>query len=137
MSLYPITTLDATTAGLNPNGIMPGTLIVIPIDMTTVQMTSFDLQHLSNTQDYSLRAWLSKYPDGVPIPSSIDGVATIAAGIYAIIKFSKLPMVIYIAGQTPPIDSFDILVSPGLYNLNILNLTNEVNVFGFIKTDLA
>ena len=132
MSLYPIVILTPSEASIAPNLIMPGNLIVIPLDMTTIQMTSIDLQQVSNTQDYSMRAWLSVYQNGAPLPSS-DGVS----GIFPIIKFSLFPIIIYIESQTPPANSFPILVTPGLYNLNILNLTNERNVFNFSQTNLA
>ena len=132
MSLYPTTVLDAVTAALNPNPIQPGNLIVIPIDMTSTLMTSIDLQQMSNTQDYSMRAWLSVYESGIALPSDAN-----PAGIYPVIKFSQYNIIVYREGQTPPESTFPILVPAGEYFLNILNLTNELNYFGFTKTDLA
>ena len=133
MGLYPITTLLPADAAENPNGIQPGTLIVIPIDMSSLLMTSIILQQLSNTQDFSLRATISIYPDGSPLPTTING--TMSNGIVAPMRALPSPIVLYIEGQTPPANSIAILVKPGIYNLNILNLTNEVNVFAFVKTD--
>ena len=117
MSLYPTTVLDATTAASGNNLIPSGTLLVIPIDMTVTQMTQIGLAQLSLTQDYSLRTWVSVYPDGMPI-----------GGIFPILRFASLPFTIYIAGQTPPQNTgYGVLVTPGSYYLNILNLTNEAN----------
>ena len=127
MSLYPTTVLDATTAASGNNLIPSGTLLVIPIDMTFTQMTQIGLAQLSLTQDYSLRTWVSVYPDGMPI-----------GGIFPILRFASLPFTIYIAGQTPPQNTgYGVLVTPGSYYLNILNLTNEANVLRFSQIDLA
>ena len=126
MSLYPTTILDAESAGLRPNPIPSGSLIVIPIDMTTVAMTQVMLVQVSYTQDYSLRTWLSLHPDGLAI-----------AGVIPILKTAGIPLVIHIADQILPPDVNAIAVEPGQYMLNVLNLTNEANVFSFSKTDLA
>lgn len=132
MGLYPITFLDAITAALAPNSIPSATLVAIPIDMTTVQMTQITVAQLSFTQNYSLRAWLSIDPAGIPLkpntPPDFFPVLGVLVG---------LPIVIYTAPQTPPVNTIDIVVAAGNYIFNILNLTNELNVFGFSKTDLA
>ena len=127
MSLYKIVNLTPEEAADGPNFIQPGNLITIQIDLTIISMTSIDLSQMSQTQDYSLRAWVSKYPSGIFFPP----------GHYAVKKFGWSPIVIYKSPQTPPDDSFSIMVEDGKYYLNILNLTNETNVFGFMKTDLA
>lgn len=132
MALYPITTLTPATASVEPNLLPSGTLFVIPIDMTTVNMTQLTLNQMSNTQDYSMRAWVSQFPDGIPLPSSVG------TGIYPVMKWDGLPIVVYLSGQTPPENTYSIEVpSSGIYNLNVLNLTNMANYFGFSKTDLA
>ncbi len=133
MTLYPITILDAVDAVLEPNPILSGTETIIPIDMTTTLMTELTVFQMSNTQDFSLRAWLSKYQNGIALPSI--GFAT--GGNYPIRRFGGVPIIIYVAGQSPPANTFPIEVTPGQYYLNILNLTNEQNIFGFTKTDLA
>lgn len=133
MSLYPTTIIDPVTAAIDPNGIQPGSLVVIPIDMSgDVLMTKIDLQHVAGQQDYSLRAWISLYQNGNPLPSDVN-----YSGNYPIIRFSNYPIVLYVAGQTPPPNTFSILVEPKAYFLNILNLTNEVNAFGFTQTDIS
>jgi hypothetical protein len=126
VSLYPITYLDAATAVLQ-NTLMPsGALVVIPIDMLTVQMTQINMAQLALTQDYSLRTWVSLDPDGLAIER-----------YFPILRTGGVPFVIYIAGFTPPTNTYSILVAPGNYFLNILNLTNEQNVLAFSQIDLA
>lgn len=127
MSLFPITELDANTAAQGNNLLPAGTLIVIPIDMTSVRMTQITVAQVSATQDYSMRTWLSEFPDGVAI----------APGPFPVLRTSGLPFVVYITGQTPPDGCYAMLVTPGTYILNIVNLTNEANLFSFSKTDLA
>lgn len=130
MSIYPISITDAATLSTEPNRISPGNMTCVPIDMTTVRMTKILLQQASNTQDYSLRAWLSLYQEGVALAD--NSIKT-----YTIMRNVLLPIIIYTAGQTPDAESFSVLVVPNYYFLNILNLTNEVNYFSFIKMDIA
>ncbi len=136
MSLYPIIQIDPSIAVLDPNKIPSGTLIVIPIDMTTVNMTSLTISQVSNTQDFSLRAWVSIYRDGDALPS--PALPQPSSGIYPVLRWVGLPLVLYLPGFTPPDDTVPIaLPGPGLYYFNLLNLTNELNYFGFGKTDLV
>jgi hypothetical protein len=126
MSLYPVTITDPATVSVGNNGIASGTLIAVSIDMTSTQMMQIVMAQLSLTQDYSLRTWVSVYPDG----------NAIAPGVFPILR-NGIPFIIYVAGQTPPSNTYAILVTPGSYFLNILNLTNENNVFAFSPTELA
>ena len=126
MSLYPVTIIDAATAGSGNNLMPSSTLLAIPIDMTTIQMTQISMAQLSLTQDYSLRTWVSRYPDGLAIN-----------GPFPILRNGGIPFIIYVASQTPPANTIATLVAPGSYFLNILNLTNEQNVLGFSQIDLA
>lgn len=125
MSLYPIIELDPEIAALDPNMLPAGTLIVLPVDMSSVQMVQIVLVQLSQTQDYSMRTWLSRYPDGIAI----------APGVFPVLRGQGLPFVIHTADQTPPENTNAIQVEAGNYILNILNLTNEINVFSFSTTD--
>lgn len=132
MGLYSTTMLAATAAVAAPNPIPSSTLVAIPIDMTTVQMTQITVAQLSFTQNYSLRAWVSTYPGGIPLnPDTPPDFFPVLANMVG------LPIVIYTPSHTPPANTLDILVEAGSYVFNILNLTNEANVFGFSKTDLA
>lgn len=120
--------MTADSLSTEPNLLPPGNLIVVPLDMTIVQMTQIMLQQMSNTQDYSMRAWISQFPGGIPLGS----------GIYSVLKFGAgLPIIVHVASQTPPENTFPVLVSPTEYFVNILNLTNEANFFGFLQTNLA
>lgn len=133
MSLYPTIFLTVAEASPEPNFMPSGTLVVIPIDMTVNQMVEISVNQMSNTQDYSMRGSLSVYPGGDPIPSSsFEGIGT-----FAVMKYGAYPLAVYVPGQIPPENTFPIQVSPGVYNLNILNLTNEKNIFGFALTVLA
>jgi hypothetical protein len=125
--LYPSITLDPLIANLHNNVVPSGTLVVLPIDMTSVQMTQIKMLQISFTQDFSLRAWLSVYPGGTPLPP----------GYFPLLRTSGVPFVVYCAGQTPSPPDLASLVEPGRYMLNVLNLTNVENEFSFNKMDLV
>jgi hypothetical protein len=126
MSLYLINLSDADTLSVDSNIIAAGTLICCPIDMQTVEMSQITLYQESDTQSFSLRAWISRFQGGIAIP-----------GNYAVPKWGGVPILVHTPSQTPPDDVFPVLVEPGLYFLNIFNLTNETNIFRFEKIDLA
>jgi len=117
MSLYPI--IPITPSG-NPIIAPSGNLLIATIDMTTTTMLKINLTHLSSSQDYSLRLWLSVQPDGMAL----------APGHFPLLHSAMLPIIVYTTGQ-PPDNTIAIRVSPGQYALNILNLTNEQNVLAF------
>lgn len=126
MNLYPITVLDPMTAASGFNSLSSGSLVVIPLDLTTVAMTQVTVVQASLTQDFSLRGWISLYPDGIAL-----------ANDFPILRGNGLPIVIYVPLQTPPDDCIPVAVpASGLYYLNILNLTNVANIFAFTKADL-
>lgn len=126
MSLFPITILDPITAASGFNTLLSGSLVVIPLDMTFAAMTQITIVQASLTQDFSLRGWISVYPDGIAL-----------ASVFPILRGNGLPIVIYVPLQTPPNDCIPIAVpASGIYYLNVLNLTNESNVFAFTKADL-
>lgn len=127
MALYPTTVIDNATLAQEPNFINPSSLIVTPIDMTTAQMVQIDVQQMSNTQYFSLRAWVSQFQNGIAF----------APGNYPVLTWAGALIVIYVPGQTPSANTFAIQVPVGTYWFNILNLTNEHNVFSFLITTLA
>lgn len=104
-----------------------GALVSWPLDLTSASMIQIILAQLSLTQDYSLRAWISVYVNGIPL----------APGYVPVMQTGGLPLVVYISPQTPPANTFAVPVSPGLYVLNVFNLTNEANVLGYLATTLA
>jgi hypothetical protein len=126
MSLYPITVATAATLSINPNLIASGSLIAVPIDMTANQMIQIILQQASNTQDFGLRASISLWEDGIAIGET-----------YPLLRFAGLPVVVYVEGQTPPVETVPILVAPGYYFVNVLNLTNSPAYFAFSQTILV
>lgn len=128
VSLYPTTVLEASVAAEEPNVILAGTLTVIPLDMTVSQMVQLNLWQMSIwTEDFSLRAWISVFENGIPYPP----------GPTPIIRYGGAPIVVYVESQTPPEHSIAVPVPPGVYFLNILNLTNSTNIYGFAETVLA
>jgi len=131
MALYPTITIDPVLAASEYfNNLPSGTLALIPLDMRTVMMTEITIAQASLTQDYSLRGWVSAYPDGM-------SVVLPPANVFAIMRTGGVPIVVHTASQTPPDDCIAVVIASGQYYLNVLNLTNAANVFAFTKTDLA
>ena len=107
--------------------IAPGAWMGWPVDLTNVNMIQITLAQLSQTQDYSLRAWVSVYEQGVPLPP----------GATPVMRISGFPFIVYTASQIPPAASIAVLVAPGVYVLNVFNLTNEQNILGYSMLTLA
>ena len=105
-----------------------GNLLMFPVDMSQVNMLQIALAQLSQTQDYSLRAWVSVYPNGMPLPP----------GYVSVLKVGGLPLVLFAFGLIPPTNT---LLCPialrQQYILNVLNLTNEDNVLGVTTANLV
>jgi hypothetical protein len=99
----------------------PSVRIDWPIDLSDGGMIVVTLVQVSETQDYSLRAWVSQYANGVPL----------APGYTPVYRGFGWPLTIYTAPQTPPPNTIAIAVTPGVYVLNVLNLTNELNVVAY------
>jgi hypothetical protein len=130
-SLYPYSFLDPVTAMNGPNLLPSGSLVLMSIDMTTTQMTRIIITQVSLTQDFGMRYWLSQYPAGVSVIGS-------SPHELAVSRMSPMPLIIYNVGQTPSDDRASLAqVMPGIYYLNVLNLTNCPAVFLFSTTDLA
>src|SRR3569623_119827 len=95
-----------------------GNLIMFPVDSSQFNMLQITLSQLSQTQDYSLRAWVSVYPNGTPL----------APGYVSVLKVGGLPLVLSVFGLISPINT---LLCPialrQQYMLNVLNLTNDDN----------
>jgi hypothetical protein len=114
-----------------PNLLPSGSLVLMSIDMTTTQMTRIIITQVSLTQDFGMRYWLSQYPAGVSVIGS-------SPHELAVSRMSPMPLIIYNVGQTPSDDRASLAqVMPGIYYLNVLNLTNCPAVFLFSTTDLA
>ncbi len=135
-SIYPITVLDSSVAILDPNLILSGNLIIIPIDMRISHMIQIGVFQMSNNQDFSLRGWISNLPNGQPLYSTTGYYLN--RGDFPITKYGALPVILFNPGQTPPIaQSFSVEIPSGVYYINIQNLANEANIFGFTLTELA
>ena len=128
--LYPHYTLDPASASAEPNLLASGTLALIPVDMTVTQMTRIVMTQVSLSQDFGIRCWLSRYPLG-------ESVIAPPPGMMALSRMTPRPLIVYTAEQTPPSNTVLAQVPPGLYYLNVLNLTNCPVIFLFSYTDLA
>lgn len=124
MPLYPVIDLDPMVATSDFNLIPSGSLVTIVIDMIATTLSVLTLIQVSLTQDFSLRGWISSAPDGIPIGHYMP-----------ILRVGGWPIVVYVPPETPPEDCIPIAVESRRYYLNILNLTNEANVFKFSKAD--
>jgi hypothetical protein len=131
MSLYPTVVLDPTVAMSGPNLAPSGSLITLPLDMSVVLMKQIIVAQLSLTEDFSLRAWVSIYPNGISL------ITPAWPDTFALSRMTPRPLVLYVRGQIPPDETILVPVVPGQYYLNILNLTNQLNLFGFTMSDLA
>jgi hypothetical protein len=121
--LYPTTTYPL--AGFPPMAAIDSSnLLVIPITIPALQGLMFGLAQLSPTQDYSLRAWISRTPGG-------DFVPTNASYWHLNRTPDQLILVYDMNGTPPPGNILAIPLFVGDYNLNILNLVNTENVFSF------
>lgn len=128
--LYPVITFDPVVAAVNPNSLPSGTLALVVIDMTSVLMTQIYVSQVSLTEDFCMRGWVSEQPAGISIIFPFPDM-------FPLVRMTPRPLVIYVHGQTPPINNILAPVTPGLYYLNILNLTNSPAMFAFSQITLA
>jgi len=99
--------------------ISSGTWIGLPLDLSSSPQVQITLVQASYTQDYSLRYWISLYPFGVPL-----------APPRSVMKTAVLPVRVCVPGYGVE-DSMRIEVAPGVYILNVYNLTNQSNLLEF------
>ena len=103
--------------------IASGSLAVIGLTVDPGSAQTISMAQLANSQDFSLRAWISIKKDGQPIDS----------GVWASWVLSKRSdaFVLHDAAIAPPDGMRSVPVEPGSYWLNILNLVNSNNMFAF------
>ena len=119
--LYPIHTIQFADAQANISPAFAGSLTVIPFSFT--QTIEIVVTQTGYTQDYSLRVWISKYRDGIPI------------GQYWVAnKIADQRRVLYGEGMTPP--DGGIALEVGDYYINILNVTLATTTFSFVATSI-
>lgn len=128
--LYPTITFDPVVAATNPNLLPSGMLALILVNMRTVAMSQIIVSQVSLTEDFGMQGWLSEEPGGIPLTIP-------APGTFPLSRFTPRPLIVLVAGHTPPPDSILAPVIPGQYWLNILNLTNTPAMFAFAQTTLA
>jgi hypothetical protein len=130
MTLYPTITLDPLTTVIGGNIVPAGSLVIMPIDMSAVLMRQIIVGQISQTEDFGMRGWVSLYPNGISLITGLNAV-------FPLMRMSPQPLVVYVQGQSPPLGSIQALVTPGLYYLNILNLTNTQSMFALAMATLA
>jgi hypothetical protein len=127
--LYPYAVFAPGVAAQEPQLLPAGTLALIPLDLSVVQMMKLVLAQASFTEDYGMHAWISRYPAGSSLLTALD--------VFPLMRMAPRPVVLYVPGQTPPDATYLAPVEPGAYYLNVLNLTNSLSRFSFAQTNLA
>lgn len=126
MPLYPTTLLDYEAAlGYVP--VDDRSLVVIPITVPATSATSFVLTHTAPVQDWSLQAWVSASPFSRSVETAYP------AAYWELQRMSPQPLCLYTADAVPLANSHAIMLDPGTYFLNVLNLINEPNLFQFAR----
>lgn len=105
----------------------PHTMVCVPfgIDNDTVEIT---LVQSAPTQDHSLRAWVSRLPNGIPVTEQ-PGARTWHP--------NRIPdeRVLFVDAALPlPDHRMPVAVPAGNYHLNVLNLCNSMNSFSIALT---
>jgi hypothetical protein len=104
-----------------------GGWIGLSLDLTTLVRAQITLTQLSYTQDFSVRAWISVYPNGIAVPP----------GPWPVLRTGGLPILVYTDAQMPMADIVPVPLAPAQYTLNLRNLTNEDNLVGYSRLNLV
>lgn len=126
MSLYYCTTTEPMFEGTLSVG--PGSCIVIPIELAPktcldIICSQSPINDIANTEDFSLRVWISNANGGNPICSYPSYLASLIPNRYPSAKFFSL----YDVVKPPSNKLYPIGANPGSYFFNILNLINSQN----------
>lgn len=124
MNLYPVIIFRPAVVVRGPNLLPPGTLGVVPINMTDDDIiVQVKIVHVSLTQDFSLRYWVSPFIDGLSVMPH--------PGFFPVLRGNGLPIVLY--SHFPPLyPCIPVLIRRrAVHYFNVLNLTNEGNQFTF------
>lgn len=87
------------------------------------------LAQIGYAQDYSLRAWISVYSDGVPIEPEYNREFALNRQIESFVLYDRLATNLVL-----PSDLRNVPALPGSYILNILNIVNSINAFSFSQS---
>lgn len=126
MALYPYTTIQPVEAALAATVIPSGCMVVIPLDMTLLQIMQITLRQVSQTEDFCLRAWVSLRPGGLSIGSFITMPISV---------FTPAPLLVYVGERDLPLDCYAVQVVPGKFCLNIQNLINQAAAVTYSSVD--
>lgn len=125
--LYNLT-INPTPISTNLFEIAPGNLYAFPLEVKSDGFVDIIGVHRGLVQDHSVRFWVSKTPGG----ESISHTSPASAFWHP----NRTPTeVVRIQDENTLISSVvTVLVPPGLYCLNALNLINSINLFTLTLT---
>ena len=127
--LYPTTTIALENIqGLNL--LNSSSLLLVPIIISSGIGITLSMEQVAPTQDYSMRSWISLLGDGNFYPTNTS--------FWYLPRIISQLVLVYDFNFPVPVGNYlTIPVPPGNYLLNILNLVNAQNYFGFTSTILA
>lgn len=125
--LYPLT-LDPPPSSDHSHVVAPGCLLAFTLDLAPGTALDIVATHLARTQDHSLRLWVSRAPGGESVAHDPPSVAFWHP--------NRTPTeIVRLQDETlPRAVPASLLVPPGRYWLNALNLINSVNHFRLTLT---
>lgn len=131
MALYPITYFDPFQEATTPllHGWLACGRFVLPPDETI----RFRMVRSSDTQDNSLRCWISEFDGGASIalePMESYWHLNRTATFEVVITSAQTPIL------NPLTTSYVINAQPGSYVLNVLNMVNSLNPF-YVSTQMG
>jgi hypothetical protein len=124
MSLFPYTVIDPAIVKTGFNPLLASCMAVIPL--TLVNSIAITVRQASLTEDFSLRAWFSIIPCGLPVASAQFPVQT----------YLPAPFWLYLRGTVPPAAMYTVPATAGAYYFNIQNLINQTVNFVYNEVDL-
>lgn len=125
--LYTLTT-NPTPINANLFEIAPGHLYAFPFEVKSDGFVDIIGVHMGLVQDHSVRFWVSSSPGGESISH------TSPASAFWHPNRTPTEIVRVQDENTPPTSAVTILVSPGVYFMNALNLINSINLFTLTLT---
>lgn len=132
MSLYPIRIIARDDAVGQPlHEITNGGLAAVPLSIAADQAIKVTVLHAAPTQDHSLRCFLSDRPGGNAV-----GTAPVSAIYWHANRVPNEPVIVATEGAAPDDGTPVIVVPPGDYYLNVLNLVNTANVFSLTLVEV-
>lgn len=118
MSLYDIVEFGIGSEAMT--AIPPGALAIAPITVKPGQAFVCAMMHTGQTQDFSMRVWLSDEQDGIPVG--------IPANYWPMMRVAEM-LSVSDTSSSYAATGRAIVVPSGTYYLHVLNLCNSENIF--------